>query len=69
MNKYDWFVIVSLIVWVAETAFFGFHAVAITPLEHLLDQVCLILTIYGGLGGVATAIKTQVFINNVRQDQ
>lgn len=64
MNKYDWFVVVGLLIWLGETAFFGFNTTAQSGAEKMFDTFSQVLILYGVLCGIATGIKTQVVINN-----
>ena len=47
-------VIVGLILWIAETAYFGWNRTPGSPIEGVLDVVSFLLMFWGTLGDIAT---------------
>jgi hypothetical protein len=57
MNKFDYYFLAGIALWFAETAYFGWNQHAQSPMEHMLDTVCLAFVFYGVIGGVVASIK------------
>lgn len=68
MNKYDYFVIGGLALWLIETMAFGWNEEALTVPEKMFDTISLGLALYGGIGGIASAVKTTVIVNGHTKD-
>lgn len=68
MSKFDCFLIAGLVLWLIETAYFGWNDTPHSVAEQMFDLISSILIAYGVLGGLATALKTNVVINaeNIR---
>lgn len=62
LNKYDYFLLAGLALWLAETWAFGWNETAQSVPEKMLDAVSLFLVLYGFIGGVAAAVKTEIHL-------
>lgn len=62
MNKYDYFFIAGLALWLIETWMFGWNAEPSGIPEKMFDAVSLFLVGYGGLCGLVSSINTNLNI-------
>lgn len=63
INKYDWFVLAGLTLWVIETWFFGWNEEAGSVQESMADGVAMVLVVYGAICGMASSMKSEIHIN------
>lgn len=61
--KYSLMVFIGLILWVAETAFFGFNVEAQSFAEHFLDTISWVFIIWGVLGDLGQNLNIQRITN------
>ena len=63
LNKFDYIFFAGLILWILETAAFGFNDEPINDFEHLTDIISILLVVYGSIGSLFSALKTVVNIH------
>ena len=63
MNKYDYFFTAGLILWLLETAYFGWNEEAESVAEEMLNAISLALVGFGAIGSIVKAAKSDVRIN------
>lgn len=56
MKNYKLMVLVGLILWIGETAVFGFNQHAQSNLEAILDVISTVLIVWGILGDIFSGI-------------
>lgn len=50
-------VLAGLVLWVSETAYFGFNKHAASPAESMLDTISWFLIVWGSIGNVLSGIE------------
>jgi hypothetical protein len=63
MNKYDYFFIAGLSLWLLETAFFGWNRATQSVPEDMLNQISLIFMAIGAIGSIVRSAAAKVTIN------
>jgi len=63
MNKYDYFFIAGITLWLVETAFFGWNATSQSGVESMLNEISVILMALGALGSIVHSAAAKVTIN------
>lgn len=63
-NKYLIIAIIGLIVWFAETAYFGFNKNAQSGVEATFDMLAIILMGYGFIGDLLTNLQIHKHFDN-----
>lgn len=56
MNRYNKIFLIGFILWIAETAFFGFNSKPENGLESFLDTVSVILMAWGIIGDILSNV-------------
>ena len=64
-NSYKLMSAIGFIIWIAETAYFGWNETAQSAAERILDTLSLVLIFWGIFGDIATnlTIKKGTHIN------
>lgn len=69
MNKYTYFVIIGFVLWIAETAYFGWNEKAQSSPERILDTVAFVLMAWGIVGDILKNVtiekRTNIHTKNV----
>ena len=64
-NKYFIILVVGFVIWVAETAYFGFNKTPESGAEAFLDLVSAAMIIYGIIGDLTTNLRIHKHYHNI----
>ena len=57
MTKYDFFFVGGLLLWLAQTAFFGWNILPVSKMDNVIDYFTYALMAYGVVGGLLNALR------------
>lgn len=63
MNKYDYFLVAGMALWLIESACFGWNRVAQSTTELIFDRISMIMIGYGAISNFLSQFRSVVNVN------
>lgn len=64
-NKYFYILVAGFVLWVIETAAFGFNKEPQSGFEGFLDVVAVMLMVFGAIGDITTNLRIHKTYHNI----